>query len=82
MMAEVHRLTNAGPIVEPVAEIIEELEKLLAEARAGEIKGFAYFLVDGADCVGTNWVSGCARCNDMVAGVARLHHTILGAALE
>lgn len=74
MTAEVHRLTGAGPIIEPEPEIIAELEGLLARAMAGDLKGFGFFTVSGMDLVGTGWVPGCARENDMVSGAARLAH--------
>lgn len=82
MSATIHRLTDAGPITEPVVSVIEMLEELLTRAKAGEIKGFGYFLVDGADTSATAWASGIACGNDMVAGAAKLQHRVLDAVLE
>jgi hypothetical protein len=79
MTAEVHRLTGAGPVIEPNAEIITEIERLLVEARAGEIKGIGYFIVDGGDTVTTKLIGGCASANDMVSGAARLNYRLLKA---
>lgn len=80
MTAEIHRLTNAGPILEPDKEIVELLERLLGEAKAGDIKGFGFFLVNGVDTVSTGWKSGCAPINGMVAGAARLNFRVCRAA--
>lgn len=80
--AEVHRLTGAGPLLEPDKDIIAMLETLLEEARTGAIKGIGFFIVDGADSVACQWESGCARINDMVSGAGRLNHRVLGAIIE
>lgn len=80
--AEIHRLTGAGPIAEPVASVIERLEELLDRARRGEIKGLGYFLVDGADSVSTDWLPGCACGNDMSAGAGKLFHRVMQTATE
>ena len=81
MTAQVHRLTGAGPIIEPDAGIITELEALVVRAKAGEIKGFAMVVIDGADSVETWWAPGCARESTMVAGVGKLNQRMLLASL-
>lgn len=83
MSAELVRLTNAGPMLgtEPEPGIVKILERLLVSAQAGEIKAFAYALVDGADTTATHWDAGCAALSDFVSSVAILHHRVLTAAV-
>lgn len=78
--AEVIRLTGAGPVWEPDEEIVQMIEALLAEAKRGEVKGFGFFVVTGADGVSTQWIPGCASADQMVAGAARLQFRVLKAA--
>ena len=77
MSATLHRLTGAGPILEPIPDIIEELERLLEKAKAGDIKALAYFLIDGADGITTGWCSGCASMHQMICGASRLQFRIM-----
>lgn len=76
-MAEIHRLTDAGPIIEPDPELVRILAELLEQAQAGSLKGFGVFYVDGADTVWSQIAGGCARSNDMVAGVAALYDEVI-----
>jgi hypothetical protein len=77
--ADVHRLTGAGPIIEPVAPVIARLRQMLAEAEAGEIKGIGYFTVRGNDAIRTGWVSGCADRVQMLAGGRLLDYRVVKA---
>ena len=79
MVAEVHRLTEAGPIIEPPAEVLAIARDLLRCAESGEVKGCAIAYVDGADTVVTLWDSGCASSSLMVAASAVLHGRIMDA---
>lgn len=81
MTADVHRLTAAGPITEPQADVVETLRRLLTEAERAEIKGLGYFLVTGNNGVSTGWEPGCADRNDMVAGAALLQGRVISAHL-
>ena len=80
--ADVHHLTRSSPIVEPQPDVIKLLRDLLAEAEKAEIKGFGFFVVDGADVVSTGWATGCARKNDMVSGAATLQARMMQKQLE
>lgn len=82
MSGKVHRLTDAGPIIEPPAEVVDKLRDLLARAERGEIKGLGFFVVSGADTVFTGWAAGCARSGLMVTGAALLQHRVIAADLD
>ena len=79
MSAEVHRLTGAGPIIEPEPSIIARLEELLDRARKGEFKGFGYIAVGHDDRTLESWVPGCAQSSHMVASVSRLWFAMMKA---
>lgn len=83
MTAELHRLTAAGPLLgKPEQSVIEALEGLLVEARAGRMKAFAYAYVDDQDFIRTQWAAGCARPSQLAAGVARLFYDFMKADAE
>lgn len=83
-MAEVVRLTGTGPILgnEPPKYVVEMLEELLARAKRGEIKGFGYFVVDGADGTETSFVQGCAEQHIVISAVSRLWFCMMKMAAE
>jgi hypothetical protein len=80
--AKVHRLFHTGPIVEPDAEMVANLQKLLREARRREIKGFGYFVVKGNDSLMAGWNGGVADRHDMVAGAVLLKDRIVRAWID
>jgi hypothetical protein len=59
---------------EPDSDVIERLEDLLSEAKAGRIHGLAFVRVVD-DVVTTGW-SGKANCHYMLSGAARLQWRI------
>ena len=82
-MAEIHALPGHGPIAEkigkpPVEKIVERLEELLAQARSGEIRAFAYAYVDQRNAVFDSWVTGPDEPtgHQLIAGVLYLQHEI------
>ncbi len=77
MSAEVHRLTPAGPIIEPESEVIEKLSHLLEKAQRGEIKGIGFFYVTGDNGTVSGWTPGCASADLMITGVSRLFHRVM-----
>lgn len=82
MSATIHRITAAGPILEPEQGVIERIEAILASARAGQVKGFGYFMVTGGDVVCHGYESGCADRHDMLAGASLLQHQVVSAASD
>jgi hypothetical protein len=83
MSAEIHRLTGAGPILTgPEPTVVVALEEMLTRAKAGEIKGIAMAYVSAADGCGSQWASGCANEDQMLATTARLFAHITRAALD
>lgn len=73
-MAEFHSITNAHlGTGEPCKDVIELLEKLLEEAKRGEITGIATALVFANNNVGHNWSSGCASGDAMMLATHSLH---------
>lgn len=61
---------------EPVQDIIEELEMLLARAKVGELRAFAYAHVDGGSFSSTGWVAGTVDAVVLVGAVTRLHYKL------
>lgn len=60
---------------EPITEVITTLEELLERARAGEIRTFAYAIVDGGNASITGWVSGTVNAAMLVGAISRLQYT-------
>lgn len=80
--AQIVRLTGAGPIIAPERGVIDMLTELLARAKRGEIKGIGYFTVDQVNSVSTDWETGCASGNLMMAGASNLQWRVAKAASE
>ena len=80
-MGEVARFGNVILPDEPVAALVETLEHLLAEARKGDIRAFAFATVR-RDSKGTGW-DGAEGTSDAVgAAVAMLFHRYTSAILD
>ena len=60
-------------VMEPDKALIDKLEALLVDARAGHLRAMGYVLVKSNRLVGTGWI-GRADSHDMTAGVASLFH--------
>ena len=82
-MAEIQALPGHGPVADrigkaPAENIVERLERLLAEARAGEIRAFAYAYVDQRNAVFDSWVTAPDEPtgHQLIAGVIYLQHEI------
>jgi hypothetical protein len=56
----------------PVAKVVVQLEKLLTEARAGEIRAIAYATIDGGGRSTTGWQLGDGHAGHLVGAAARL----------
>ena len=54
-MTDVVSLATGKPAAEPVEAIVEVLEWLLRDARAGTLRGFAYVSLHGGHRVGSGW---------------------------
>lgn len=54
-------------------------KKLLAMAKAAEIKGLGFFVILANDTVRTHWLPGCASAAFMAAGASWLNHRVLAA---
>lgn len=81
--AKIVRLTSATiAIGEPDTGIVSRLQGLLKEAKRGELIGFAYSVVSGANSVRTGWVPGSARADLLISGTAQLAFRVLSAAEE
>jgi hypothetical protein len=52
-------------------DIIEELERLLTEARSGELEAFAYCTVVG-DAKGTGWTGNAGKSDALAAAIGML----------
>ncbi len=69
---------RAGPVATGAAhpDVIELLERLLAEAQRGEITGIAVAHVDGGDMLMTNWAQGNSTVSRLVGVAALLQYRI------
>lgn len=66
---------------EPNKDIIEDLERLLAEAKAGQLEAIAYCTVrQGA--LGTGWVGGSGTRSAVSSAILMLSHRYAAALLE
>jgi len=54
MSSKVAVLKPAG--TEPVKEVVDCLERLLAEAKAGTLRSFSYAVVRTGSAIGTGWM--------------------------
>lgn len=77
MSAELHRLTAAGPVLEPPEDVLNLAQEMLDRARRGELKGLAVASVDMADSTSTNWASGCASGSLLLSAVTLLFGRVL-----
>lgn len=55
-------------VAKPDEELIETLETILTDARSGQLRAFAYVLIDRDRGITTGW-NGHADDHDMTAGV-------------
>lgn len=67
-----------GRTAEPVPAIIEKLEELLVEARAGKVQGLAFAAIDEKGFQQYAWL-GEAKVSTMIAAVSRLWHCVMTA---
>ena len=58
---------------EPVAEIVETLEMLLAQAKAGDIRALAY-AITRASSVSTGWDGDAGPKYELAAAIMALQH--------
>lgn len=67
---------------EPVLELVERLERLLAEARTGELRGIGYAAIRGGR-IATGWWWGDGVTNtDAIAAVSVLQHEYVAETLR
>lgn len=77
-MAEIRPLFSYVSVGEgPVAEVVEEIEKLLKAAQSGDIKGIAVAYVDRGDFVHTAIRKGEAVSSVMGGAVGVLFHDFM-----
>ena len=69
-------VANTG---QPVAEVVREIQLVLARAERGEVRGIAWGYVDGGGFSVTGWRSGTADSATLCASVALLNHKLLAA---
>lgn len=84
-MAEIVPISAAtalkGVHGEPCQDVVERLEELLADARSGFIRGFAYAAVTIDNGIIINW-AGDASCWVLMGAVAKLQHDYLASDKE
>lgn len=62
------------PLNEPVPEVVEMLETLLARAKLGEIRGISFAYALPEDIAGTSWSSSAASRNTVAAAISMLQY--------
>jgi hypothetical protein len=82
MSAEVKSIFGGPSPLEPVDGVIEDLERLLAEAKAGTLVAFAYVSVKRDEVLGTGWAGGHGTRHLLGSGVGMLHHRYTACLLE
>jgi hypothetical protein len=75
-MSNVVALGRVAAGNEPVQEVIDVLEMMLARAKAGELRAFAYAHIDGGGYGTTGWVIGTVDAGVLVGAVTRLHYKL------
>jgi hypothetical protein len=65
---------------EPNADVIEDLERLLSEARSGELEAVAYCTVRKG-IIGTGWVGGSGTRGSISSAILMLGHRYADALL-
>jgi hypothetical protein len=63
---------NTVPPGEVNEDIVEELERLLAEAKDGTLRGFAYCTTSQGDLTGTGWVGSDGSRHPLSSGILLL----------
>lgn len=74
-MAEVATLFGGAPRGQPDPDIIERIEELLEEAKAGEISGIAYAVHTPGDDKKTGWIGQQGTSDAIHAAITLLAHT-------
>lgn len=84
MTATIVNLPGSGPIAAApdaaaVPSVVDRLEQLLADAKAGRMRALAYAFVDRRGNAFTAWISGEGEPTGhaLIAAVSYLHHEIL-----
>ncbi len=78
-MSNVIAINGGGIPGEPDAEIITEIESILALAKSGAITGFAYAVTKPDMVFSTGWVGIAGTRNDLMASVMLLSHRLAAA---
>ena len=72
---------SAAPQTEPDEKIIAALERLLQEAKAGAVQGFAYVAITPDDLRRSSWF-GTSSGSTMIAELALLQHSLIRGYLD
>ena len=72
MSAEVIQLAGVAPGQEPSEVVISAIERLLAEARTGQIRSIAFVLVDADRVITPGFATSGQHSHEFVAGALRL----------
>lgn len=63
--------------IEPIAEVVDALEGMLAEARAGTLRGYAIVTVGTESTHGTQFILGEGSISEYVCAIERLKLRLL-----
>ena len=79
MSAAIHTLHGNTAPGEPVADVVADLEMLLAQAKTGNIRAVAYSAVKAGGSASTGWAGDGGTIHDLGAGIGYLFHRFFSA---
>lgn len=81
-MGNVFSIGGATPPGQPVEDIVELLERLLEEAKAGDIRGIAYAISLNNGCKATGWEEADGSRDPLCTAIGILQHRYLAGLLD
>lgn len=81
-MSEVIPLRGERLPGQPAGNVVEDLEALLADAKAGRLIGFAYAAVKVSDVTVTGWSGAAGTRHPLCSAIAMLQHRYAEALLQ
>lgn len=82
-MADIHRISDKITLPgEPFGDLVTDLERLLADAKSGELRALAYAAIRKNEEIGTGWTGDHGTRNPLGLGILLLHHRYAEAVIE
>lgn len=81
-MSKVVAFKDSIPPNDPNPDLVETLEGLLARAKSGDLRGFAYATFSVGGGTGTGWDGSDGARHPIAAAIMMLHHRYAAALME